>query len=43
MVALFARMLEEQPVQSIRRDVEALKIAFTASAAPRSNARRRFV
>ena len=28
LVALFARMLEEQPVQSIRRDVEALKIAF---------------
>ena len=25
---MFARMLEEQPVQSIRRDVEALKIAF---------------
>lgn len=28
LVALFTRMLEEQPVQSIRRDVEALKIAF---------------
>ena len=28
LVAMFARMLEEQPVQSIRRDVEALKIAF---------------
>lgn len=28
LVALFARMLEEQPVQSLRRDVEALKIAF---------------
>ena len=28
LVALFMRMLEEQPVQSIRRDVEALKIAF---------------
>ena len=28
LVGLFARMLEEQPVQSIRRDVEALKIAF---------------
>lgn len=28
LIALFARMLEEQPVQSIRRDVEALKIAF---------------
>ncbi len=28
MTALFARMLEEQPVQSLRRDVEALKIAF---------------
>ena len=27
LVALFARMLEEQPVQSSRRDVEALKIA----------------
>ena len=28
LVGLFARMLEEQPVQSLRRDVEALKIAF---------------
>ncbi len=28
LVALFARMLEEQPVQSLRREVEALKIAF---------------
>ena len=28
LIALFARMLEEQPVQSLRRDVEALKIAF---------------
>ncbi|WP_307756615.1 DUF349 domain-containing protein, partial [uncultured Alistipes sp.] len=28
LVALFTRMLDEQPVQSIRRDVEALKIAF---------------
>lgn len=28
LVALFARMLEEQPVQTLRRDVEALKIAF---------------
>ncbi len=27
-VAMFAQMLEEQPVQSLRRDVEALKIAF---------------
>lgn len=27
-VALFARMLDEQPVQSLRREVEALKIAF---------------
>ena len=25
---LFARMLEEQPVQSLRRDVEAIKVAF---------------
>ncbi len=28
LVGLFARMLEEQPVQAIRREVEALKIAF---------------
>ena len=28
LIALFARMLAEQPVQAIRRDVEALKIAF---------------
>jgi len=28
LVALFARMLEEQPVQTLRREVEALKIAF---------------
>ncbi len=28
LVALFARMMEERPVQSLRRDVEALKIAF---------------
>ena len=28
LVALFARMLEEQPVQTLRRDVEALKVAF---------------
>ena len=28
LVALFGRMIEEQPVQSLRRDVEALKIAF---------------
>lgn len=28
LVALFARMLSEQPVQSLRREVEALKIAF---------------
>ena len=28
LVALFARILEEQPVQSLRREVEALKIAF---------------
>lgn len=28
LVALFTQMLESQPVQSLRRDVEALKIAF---------------
>jgi len=28
LVELFARMLEERPVQTLRRDVEALKIAF---------------
>lgn len=28
LVALFTRMIQESPVQSIRRDVEALKIAF---------------
>ncbi len=28
LVALFAQLLEEQPVQSLRRDVEAIKIAF---------------
>lgn len=28
LVALFARMLDERPVQSLRREVEALKIAF---------------
>ncbi len=28
LVALFAKLLEEQPVQSLRRDVEAIKIAF---------------
>ena len=28
LLAIFARMLEERPVQSLRRDVEALKIAF---------------
>ncbi len=28
LVALFARMLDEQPVQSLRREAEALKIAF---------------
>ena len=44
LVALFARMLEEQPVQSIRRDVEALKIAFyRIRRAEVEPARRRFV
>lgn len=44
LVALFARMLEEQPVQSIRRDVEALKIAFyRIRRAEVDAARRRFV
>jgi len=28
LVALFGKLLEEQPVQSLRRDVEAIKIAF---------------
>lgn len=28
LLAVFAKMLEERPVQSLRRDVEALKIAF---------------
>ena len=44
LVGLFARMLEEQPVQSIRRDVEALKIAFyRIRRAEVEAARRRFV
>ena len=44
LVALFARMPEEQPVQSIRRDVEALKIAFyRIRRAEVEAARRRFV
>ncbi len=44
LVGLFARMLEEQPVQSIRRDVEALKIAFyRLRRAEVEVARRRFV
>ena len=44
LVALFTRMLEEQPVQSIRRDVEALKIAFyRIRRAEVEAARRRFV
>ena len=44
LVAMFARMLEEQPVQSIRRDVEALKIAFyRIRRAEVETARRRFV
>ena len=44
LVALFARMLEEQPVQSIRRDVEALKIAFyRIRRAEVEAARRRFI
>jgi cell fate (sporulation/competence/biofilm development) regulator YlbF (YheA/YmcA/DUF963 family) len=44
LVGLVARMLEEQPVQSIRRDVEALKIAFyRLRRAEVEAARRRFV
>ena len=44
LVGLFARMLEEQPVQSIRRDVEAPKIAFyRLRRAEVEAARRRFV
>ena len=44
LVALFARMLEEQPVQSLRRDVEALKLAFyRIRRAEVEAARRRFV
>ena len=44
LVGLFARMLEEQHVQSIRRDVEALKIAFyRLRRAEVEAARRRFV
>ena len=43
-MALFARMLEEQPVQSLRRDVEALKIAFyRLRRAEVEAARRRFI
>ena len=43
-MALFARMLEEQPVQSIRRDIEALKIAFyRIRRAEVEAARRRFI
>lgn len=44
LVALFTRMLEEQPVQSIRRDVEGIKIAFyRIRRAEVEAARRRFV
>lgn len=44
LLAMFARMLEEQPVQSIRRDVEALKIAFyRLRRAEVESARRRFL
>ena len=44
LIAMFARMLEEQPVQSIRRDVEALKIAFyRLRRAEVESARRRFL
>ena len=44
LVALFARMLEEQPVQSLRREVEALKIAFyRLRRAEVEAARRRFI
>ena len=44
LLALFARMLEEQPIQSLRRDVEALKIAFyRLRRAEVESARRRFI
>ncbi len=44
LVAIFARMLKEQPVQSIRREVEALKIAFyRIRRAEVEAARRRFL
>jgi len=44
LLAAFARMLEEQPVQSLRRDVEALKIAFyRIRRAEVETARRRFL
>lgn len=44
LVELFGRMLAEQPVQSIRRDVEALKIAFyRLRRAEIETARRRFI
>ena len=36
MVSLFAKMLDEEPVQSLRRVVEAVKIAFCRRTAPRS-------
>ncbi len=44
LVALFAGILEEQPVQSIRRDVESIKIAFyRIRRAEVESARRAFV
>ena len=41
LLAIFARMLEERPVQSLRRDVEALKIAFYKLRRAESDAARR--
>lgn len=41
MLAIFAKMLEERPVQSLRRDVEALKIAFYKLRRAESDAARR--
>ena len=44
LVAMFGQMLQEQPVQSLRRDVEAIKIAFyRLRRAELENARRQFV
>ena len=41
LLAIFAKMLEERPVQSLRRDVEALKIAFYKLRRAESDAARR--